>query len=153
MNEKIVGLFGTCGNSKWRDVVIAELEKRGVSYYNPMRPDWTPECAVEEAKHMAEDDIIVIAITGETTGFASLAEVGIALANIITSTKDRTLVVMIEPTLVDSIDPIMAKESRNTRAILTEHIKNGVSKNHLWYDKVFFFTKLEPMATFVARIG
>jgi len=36
---KTVGLFGTCGNSKWRDPFIKKLNQLGVTYYNPCRDD------------------------------------------------------------------------------------------------------------------
>lgn len=77
MNLKnTVGLFGTCGDSKWRDPVIAKLSALGIDTFNPVVPNWTPECAAVEAEHLATDRVLLFAITGETGGFGSLAETG-----------------------------------------------------------------------------
>lgn len=73
----VVGLFGTCGNSKWREeVVIPTLDKAGVAYFNPVVSDWNEEAQKNEVKNAAEDRVIIMAITGETTAIASMAELG-----------------------------------------------------------------------------
>ena len=75
--ENVVGLFGTCGKSTWReDIAIPQLEAAGIEFFNPVVEDWTPECMANEAKHAAKDRVILQPITGETTGIGSLAESG-----------------------------------------------------------------------------
>lgn len=77
-----VGLFGTCGSpaSTWRrDIFIPELEKRGLSYFNPQVEEWTPDMAQKEAEHLAMDEVVVFPISKETHGYASLAEGGWAI--------------------------------------------------------------------------
>ena len=71
--KPLVGLFGTCNNSTWRDRVIPLLK---VEYYNPVvtgRP-WTPDDAriEEQVKKLA--DILLYVITPLQTGFYSIAE-------------------------------------------------------------------------------
>lgn len=74
--KDVVGLFGTCGTSLWRDPVMEELAVAGIEFFNPVVPDWTPECATIEADHLATDKVILFVVTGETEGFGSLAETG-----------------------------------------------------------------------------
>jgi len=77
-----VGLFGTCGSPKstWReDLFIPELEKRNLPFFNPQVAEWTPEMAKREAEHLASDEVVVIPVSKETYGYASLAEGGWAI--------------------------------------------------------------------------
>lgn len=77
MLKNVVGLFGTCGDSKWREqVVIPALEKANIAYFNPVVPNWNEEAQRNEVEHVASDKVIIMAITGETTGIASMAELG-----------------------------------------------------------------------------
>ena len=71
-----IGLFGTCGNSKWRDSFIKDYEKEGIDYYNPQVDNWKPEDAKVEAEHLANDKIILFPVTRETSGLGSLVTVG-----------------------------------------------------------------------------
>lgn len=61
----IIGLFGTCGKSKWRDSFVASYTELGINFYNPLVANWTPACAVEEAEHLASDEIILFPVTAE----------------------------------------------------------------------------------------
>lgn len=73
----VVGLFGTCANSTWRESVVQPiLEQEGVAYFNPVVKDWNDEAQRNEVKNAAEDAVIIMAITGETTAIASMAELG-----------------------------------------------------------------------------
>lgn len=74
--QDVVGLFGTVGDSDWRDSVIKRLEAEGVAYFNPVVADWTPEMAEIEAHHLATDRVLLLVITGDTQSFGSLAETG-----------------------------------------------------------------------------
>lgn len=74
--QDVIGLFGTVGESTWRDGVIARLQREGIAYFNPLAPDWTPERAEIEAQHLATDRVLLFMITGEWESYGSLAETG-----------------------------------------------------------------------------
>ena len=114
-----VGLFGTCGSSVWRVSFIEAFKAKGVDYFNPQVADWTPELASVEADHLEGDGIIVMAITGETTGFASLVEAGLMVARA-TQEPDRFFLLYIE----EEVDPSLegAKDSNRARRLLLEHL-------------------------------
>lgn len=72
-----VFLGGTV-NSSWREKLIPMLT---VGYFNPIVPDWTPECQQEEseAKEVASASLYVI--TPKQTGFYAIAELTHAAFN------------------------------------------------------------------------
>jgi len=119
-----IGLFGTCGGSKWRDLFMARYKEEGISFYNPQVENWKPEDAVEEAEHLANDAVILFPITGETYGTGSLAETGFSVLNAIRLDDRRDFVIMIEQRLDDSLDNQVArKESLRARALVFQHLK------------------------------
>ena len=120
-----IGLFGTCGNSKWRDNFIAEFDKLSINFFNPLVDDWKPEDAEIEAKHLAEDDIILFPITSETYGVGSLSEVGFGVLSAIKLDDRRDFVVMIDMNLSEELmkDADRAKESLRARALVKQHLK------------------------------
>jgi hypothetical protein len=68
-----VFLGGTCAGTSWRDYLILSL---GVSSFNPVVKDWTPDCqAIEEYEKEMECDIHLYVITKKMTGVFSIAEV------------------------------------------------------------------------------
>jgi len=122
-----VGLFGTCGTSTWRDVFVTKFETEGVEFFNPVVPNWTPGCAAVEAEHLAGDAIIVMAVTGETTGSASLVEAGLMVGRAILE-PDKSFVLLVEL----EADPALegAKDSNRARRLLLEHLAHfGGVKN------------------------
>lgn len=94
MTKNVVGLFGTCGNSKWRDIAIPLLEVAGIEYFNPVVEDWNEKCVIIEAEHAANDKVIMLVITGETMAIGSMAESGwIALQ---AHLRDQKLIVVLD---------------------------------------------------------
>jgi hypothetical protein len=71
---KTVFLGGTCNESTWRDELIGKLHE-GVSAYNPVVPDWTPECMAEEIRQREISDYCLYVVTPKMTGVYSIAEV------------------------------------------------------------------------------
>lgn len=67
-----VFLGGTCNNSDWREKLIPLLK---IDYFNPVVPDWTPECQQEELKQREICDFVLYVISSEMTGVYSIAEV------------------------------------------------------------------------------
>ncbi|MDD3301839.1 MAG: hypothetical protein PHR57_03670 [Patescibacteria group bacterium] len=135
-----IGMFGTCGGSTWRDSFIQKYEQCGVKFFNPQVDDWTPECAIEEARHLAEDKIILFPITSETYGSGSLSEVGFSILNAIKLDDRRDFVIMIQMDLDEKLsDPIARKESLRARALVSEHLKK------LRLDNLYVVNNLEEM--------
>ena len=66
-----VFLGGTCNESTWRDRLISQLE---VDYFNPVVPDWTEECMVEEIRQRESCDYVLYVITPFMTGVYAIAE-------------------------------------------------------------------------------
>lgn len=93
---KTIGLFGTCDKSTWRDKFIETYDQKGIKYFNPVKKDWRPEDAKNEAYHLSNDDIIVFPITLESPGFASLAEIGFVVSSAILN-PNKKVIIMIDP--------------------------------------------------------
>lgn len=71
-----VFLGGTCNESIWRDILIDMLKDyKGIDLFNPVVPDWTPECQKREIYERKISQVVVYTITPEMTGFYSIAEV------------------------------------------------------------------------------
>ena len=132
-----VGLFGTCGTSTWREAFIAKYEQLGIDYFNPMVDNWTIDCAVTEAHHLATDDIIVFPVTGETSGFGSLAEIGFAVGQALSGNSYRSVVLYIAPTVDATFAesyPSEAKDSNRARALSIAHLSKVSNGNvHIAY--------------------
>jgi len=67
-----VFLGGTCNGSQWRETLISMIK---CDYYNPVVPNWTPECMDEELKQREMSDYNLYVITPKMTGVFSIAEV------------------------------------------------------------------------------
>ena len=50
---KKVFLGGTCNESTWRQKLIPSLE---IEYFDPVVPDWTPECMAREIEERENCD-------------------------------------------------------------------------------------------------
>ena len=74
--EKVkVFLGGTCASSTWREELCSQLDQDRVETFNPVVPNWTPECQAIEDYHRQTDDICLYVITPEGVGFYSFVEV------------------------------------------------------------------------------
>ena len=118
---KTVGLFGTCGNSAWRAPFVARFAAEGVEFFNPQVDNWTPELASVEAGHLAGDVIVLMAVTGETTGAASLVEAGLMVARAVLE-PDKRFLLFVEPEADASLEG--AKDSNRARRLLLEHLSH-----------------------------
>ena len=75
MEKVSVFLGGTCADSTWREELLGKLDQERVDAFNPVVPDWTPECQAVEDYHRETDDICLYVITPEGEGFYSFVEV------------------------------------------------------------------------------
>lgn len=102
------------------------LSLRDVSYYNPVDPNWNPLLnPQEEAKYLAECDILLFPVTDETFAFGSLAETGFSILQALTSTKQRKVIIFIADDVCDELKEMnmkMAKESYKARCLVKAHL-------------------------------
>lgn len=69
-------LGGTCNGTTWREELIPELEKHGYTYFNPVVPDWTPECIeIENIEKNEKCNTHLYILTPEMKGVYSVAEI------------------------------------------------------------------------------
>jgi hypothetical protein len=118
-----IGLFGTCGASHWRDLFIAKYKELGIRFFNPQVENWNELFAVEEAQHLAEDEIVLFPITDETFGTGSLSEVGFPALQAIKLNNHRFFVVMITQDLDKELDnETLRRDSLKMRALVAQHL-------------------------------
>jgi len=145
MSKITVGLFGTCGDSNWRDSFIKICENHiGVEYFNPVVPEWNPTFAVQEAEHLVNDDIILFPVTEETYGEGSLAETGYAISQALRSNKNRYVVVYVAPQVcreLENADKAKAVTSNKMRALVLAHLKRQKDM----FPNVFVVESLDDM--------
>jgi hypothetical protein len=141
-----VGLFGTCGESRWREPFIETCENLEVEFFNPVVPVWDPTFAVQEAEHLVNDDIILFPVTGETYGEGSLAETGYSISQALRSNKNRYVVVFVEPQVhkeLEAADKAKATTSNKMRALVLAHLK----RQKEMYPNVFVVDSMDGMHT------
>jgi len=138
-----IGLFGTCGNSTWRESFMKVYDNANIDYFNPVKDDWKAEDAKIEAEHLANDDIILFPVTDETLGLGSLGEVGFSILQAIKLDSNREIIVMITDDLNDEakgyFDEKMVRESIKMRALVKAHL------NKLNYPNVYLVDSLNDM--------
>lgn len=69
----VLGLFGTCNGSKWREELLTKLDKE-ITYFNPVVDDWNEEAQANEDKHKKSDTFILFTLTPEMKGFYTIFE-------------------------------------------------------------------------------
>jgi len=127
-----IGLFGTCGTSKWRDPFIKKYNELGINYFNPQVENWDGELAQHEAVHLSEDQIILLPVTGETYGSGSLTEIGFSILQTIKPEDTRYFIVLTEENLSKDLnDEIARNESIRSRRLVKEHLSKLNLKNVL----------------------
>ena len=144
MSRLCIGLFGTCGTSRWRTPFIREYNGLGIEYFDPQVPvgEWHGKLAGMEAEHMVEDAIILFPVTTETYALGSLAEIGFWINQASSLEDRRDFVLMIEPMLDRELDdPILREHSLKMRALVREHVMT------LRLDNVYLVDTFEQMLT------
>lgn len=129
-----IGLFGTCGGSSWRNVFMKKYQELGISFFNPQVDDWKPELAAVEADHLVNDDIILFPVTDETYGMGSLSETGFSIMQTINTNANRSVVIMVDKDVKEELkvaDPVLAKESMRSRALVRAHLSR-IARNNVY---------------------
>lgn len=142
LSARTVGLFGTCGGSRWRDAFMARYEALGIPYFNPQVDNWTPELADVEAWHLANDSLVLFPITNETFAAGSLAETGFSALTATRTNENRFVMLYIDPTVDEAstaANPQAAKDSVRARKLVLAHLKQNPVAN------VFVVDSLEDM--------
>ena len=95
--ENRIFLGGTCGNSNWRNTLIAVFNQ--IDYFNPVVDDWTSECkAIEIDEKENKCNIHLYVITNEMKGVFSIAEVIDSVHN-----KSKRTILHVIPTGFDDV--------------------------------------------------
>src|SRR5258706_353370 len=77
-----VFLMGTSGKyddpnrSKWREPIKNACARAGISTFDPVVKDWNEQAMKAELDALRQAKVIVMAVTADTAGIASLAESG-----------------------------------------------------------------------------
>ncbi|KAK4883600.1 hypothetical protein RN001_006919 [Aquatica leii] len=87
-----VFLGGSCNPTTWRtDTAIPELQKHGITYYNPQRSIWGPELVAEEHDAKQSASVLLFVLDSQTRSVAGMIEVAYLVAS------DRCVVVVAHP--------------------------------------------------------
>lgn len=109
MSNKVF-LGGTCNGSTWRDELIPMLK---IDYFNPVVPDWTPECQQKEIAEKQICKIHLYVITPQQKGLFTPAE-------IIDSSHNKQVL-----TVVGMIGDFEEAMKRSVKAVCDMAKKNG----------------------------
>lgn len=137
-----IGLFGTCGNSKWREPFMKTYKDLGIEFYNPQVENWDPSCAELETFHFRNDKIILFPVTSETYAFGSLAETGFSILSAIQNTmkngEDQNIVLFIDPNLDDELkaNPEAYKDSIRARKLVLSKLDSFRYSNVICVDSL-----------------
>lgn len=142
-DQPVVGLFGTCGDSTFRQkLFIPAYSELVIPYFNPQVDDWKPELAEIESDHLAHDVVQCWPVLGSTYGTGSLAEQGYSIASSLRAPTPlpKFVIPMIEMELSESLtDQVARKESERARKLAATHLHNNASPN------VYLVSSLEEM--------
>ena len=147
-SKPVIGLFGTCGQSRWRDPFIKHYCEAGIEFFNPHleEGEWVPDRADEfiqaENQNLKTNDIVLFPITEETTGQGSLAEIGFSVLDTLRSLKNRNLIVYISPECHDpKATEYQIEESNRQRKLVLSKVIDESRKN----PNVFVVDSLDKM--------
>jgi len=86
----IVFLGGSCNPTTWRkEIVIPELKRLGITYYNPQVDHWAPELIELENQAKQNCEILFFVVDNQTRAIASMMEVAF-----IAATKRKLILVI-----------------------------------------------------------
>lgn len=72
----IVFLGGSCNPTRWRkEIVIPELKRHGITYYNPQVEHWGPQLIELESYAKQNSEILFFVVDNQTRAIASMIEV------------------------------------------------------------------------------
>ena len=109
----------TCAKNNWRGQLIEQLQKEGIDtspLFNPVVPDWTPECQAAEDESKESADLMVYYIAdpkqdGNPISAYSMIEACMALYD----DPERTIVVFESDGMVDHAQKAQDKTEKDFR--------------------------------------
>lgn len=129
----VVGLFGTCGSSRWREPFVAEFERLGIPYFNPQVAEgaWHPGMVADENRHLAEDEVVVFPVTSETPGTGSLGEIGFSALQALRANRFRQMVFLVDDACHDpAASPAVVAESNRARRLVKSKLAEVAAHQH-----------------------
>ncbi|XP_030764412.1 uncharacterized protein LOC115888732 isoform X3 [Sitophilus oryzae] len=91
-NKCEVFLGGSCNPTTWRaDTAIPELEKHGISFYNPQVSMWAPELLAQEHDAKQSASVLLFVIDSQTRSTVGMLEVAYLVAS------GRCVIVVAQP--------------------------------------------------------
>ena len=136
---KEIGLFGTCGKSRWRErIAIPIIEEAGKKYFNPNKKNWTPKDSIREYHHLTTDKVILSAISNETSSYGSLGELGWTILGALS--RGQKVGLYFEEDLSK-----LKGTKRRLRELIKKHVKSINNKN-------FYYAKsIEDLAKWAVK--
>nr|XP_046914773.1 uncharacterized protein LOC124495438 isoform X2 [Dermatophagoides farinae]XP_046914774.1 uncharacterized protein LOC124495438 isoform X2 [Dermatophagoides farinae] len=94
-NKFDIFLGGSCNPTRWRlDLVMPELKKKCLTYYNPQVDHWGPELIEMESYAKQNSDVLFFVVDNQTRAIASMIEVAFIAAS---SRKLILVIIDLEP--------------------------------------------------------
>lgn len=146
-DKPCVGLFGTRGESTWRQSFIDYFNAFGIYFYNPLVPS-TQESEREENEHLLDDEIILFPVTRETYGTGPLTESAYQMIAAVKANTNRYIIIYIDPTVDSSLasDQVAYRDSVRARAAALSFLKKNPHSN------VFVVSSLNQMQVVATRL-
>ncbi|KAF5302667.1 hypothetical protein FQR65_LT19080 [Abscondita terminalis] len=129
-----VFLGGSCNPTTWRtDTAIPELQKHGITYYNPQRSIWGPELVAEE--HDAKQSASVLLeyvdlVRGQSSLLTLLKIQGVKVYINLMSALQRTTSIL-HSTSNGKAEEQLTNKLRKLREIFDSYDVNGTGELHL----------------------
>jgi len=121
--KKTVGLFGTCDGTDWRPEFTQLYDTCGVTYFNPLRDDWSHENIPEENWHLNNDKIILFPVLSRSPGLGSLGEVGFSCAHCVSNPNHHLIAIIDDTCTSKNVDSAVASASKSPRALVKSKLQ------------------------------
>jgi hypothetical protein len=109
---------------------MSKYDELGIEYFNPMVDNWNPGMVPLEAKHLAEDEVVLFPILGWSYAEGSLSEMGFGPLKAMRQNFQRSFIFFIETTLHERLtDADRCKASMRSRNLVLGHLKELDASN------------------------
>jgi hypothetical protein len=113
-----VFLVGTCNDSTWRERLKPLFDGFGLSYFDPVVPNGTPECQARELQERETAKVCLYVITPPMTDVDSIAEVIADVVDDSNKRPDRTVFCVLSEDGDKSFDDHQMKSLRSVMDIV-----------------------------------